>query len=177
MVPISTLSMFLVSVYYLEVHFSRPVRLFETPWTAAHQASLSITNSNSYPSSQWCHPATSSSVVPFSSCIQSFPASRSFLHIRWPKYWSFSFSISPSNEYSGLSSFQLDWFDLLEVQESSTPQFKSIHSSALSFLYTPVLTSTRDYWKNHSFVGKVMSLLSNMLSRLVIAFLLRTSIF
>ena len=67
---------------------------------------------NSCPSSRWCHPAISSSVVPFSSCLQSFPASEfsneSVLHIRWPKYWSFSFSISPSNEYSGQISFRID---------------------------------------------------------------------
>ena len=74
--------------------------------------------SASCPLSQWCHPAISSSVVPFSSCLQSFPASRSFsnksvLCIRWPKYWSFSFSISPSSEYSRLISFRIDWFDLL----------------------------------------------------------------
>ena len=77
--------------------------------------------SKSCPSSQWCHPTISSSVVRFSSCLQSFLASRVFsnesvLRIRWPKYWSFSFSISPSSEYSGLISFRIDWFDLLAVQ-------------------------------------------------------------
>ena len=76
--------------------------------------------------------------------------------IRWSKYWSFSFSISLSNEYSGLISFRMDWLDLLAVpmdsQESSpTPQFKSINSLVLSFLYSPTLTSIHDYWKNHSF--------------------------
>ena len=76
--------------------------------------------SNSWPLSRWCHPSISSSVVPFSSHLQSFPASGSFsnesvLHIRWPKYWSLSFSISPSNEYSGLISFRMDWLDLLAV--------------------------------------------------------------
>ena len=75
-------------------------------------------------------------------------------HIRWPKYW--SFSISPFNEYSGLVSFRIDWFDLLALptdseESSSTPQFKSISSSALSLLYDPTLTSIHDYWKNHSF--------------------------
>ena len=75
-----------------------------------------------------------------------------FLHIRWPKYWSFSFSISLSNEYSGLISFRIDWFDLLAVWGSSpTPQFKSINSSVLSFLYGPALTSIHDSWKNHNF--------------------------
>ena len=75
---------------------------------------------DSYPSSQWCHPIISSSVVPFSSCLQSFPASGTFLMsllpIMWPKYWSFSFSISPFNEDPGLISFRMDWFDLLAVQ-------------------------------------------------------------
>ena len=89
----------------------------------------------------------------------------------------------PSNEYSGLISFKIDWLDLLAVQgalkSSPTPQFKSINPSALSFLYSPTLTSIHDYWKNHSlsrqtFVGQVMSLLLNMLSRLVITFLPRS---
>ena len=81
-------------------------------------------------------------------------SNESLLHIRWPKYWSFSFSVSPSNEYSGLISFRMDWLDLLarDSQESSpTPQFKSIDSSALSFLYSPILTSIHDNWKNHTF--------------------------
>ena len=76
--------------------------------------------SNSSPLSWWCHPTISSSVIPFSSCLQSFPAlgssNESTLHIRWPRYWSFSFSISPSNEYSGLISFRINWFDCLAVQ-------------------------------------------------------------
>ena len=101
------------------------VRLFATPWIAAHQASLSFTNSwsllNSCPSIQWCHPTISSSAIPFSR-LQSFPvlgrvfSSESVFCIRWPKYWSFSFSISPSNEYSRLISFRIDWFNLLAVQ-------------------------------------------------------------
>ena len=77
------------------------------------------------------------------------------LHIRWTKYWSFSFSISPSNGYSGLISFRTDWLDLLAVQEtkesSPTPQFKSINSLVLNFLYSLALTSIHDYCKNHSF--------------------------
>ena len=81
--------------------------------------------------------------------------SESVLCIRWPKYQSFSFSISPSNEYSGLISFRTDWLDLLAVQRtqgsSPTPQLKSIDSSALSFLYSPTLTSIHDCWQNHSF--------------------------
>ena len=87
-----------------------------------------------------------------------FPSIRVFskesvLHIWWQKYWSFSFGIDPSNEYSGLISFRSDWFDpLADSQESSpTPQFKSINSRWLSFLYSPTLTSIPDYWKNHSF--------------------------
>ena len=78
--------------------------------------------------------------------------SESVLRIRWPKYWCFSFSISPSNEYSGLISFRVDWLDLLAVQGTltPTPQFKSINSLVLIFLYSPTLTSIHDYWENHS---------------------------
>ena len=89
-----------------------------------------------------------------------FPSIRVFsnestLHMRWPKYWSFSFSISPSNEHPGLISFRMDWLDLLAVQGTlksllQPPQFKSINSSVLSFLYSPTLTSIHDHWKNHS---------------------------
>ena len=75
------------------------------------------------------------------------------LCIRWPKYWSFHLGISRSHEYSRLISFRIDWFDLLDSQESSpAPQFKIINSSTLSLLYGPTLTSIHDYWKNHSFV-------------------------
>ena len=141
------------------------VWLFATPWTMARQSSLSITNSQSLlklmsiesvmPSNYLilCHPLLLPSIFP---SIKVF-SNESVLHIRWPKYWSFSFSISPSNEYSGLISFRIDWFDLLAVQgsllqeSSPTPQFKSINSSVLSFRYGPTLTSIRDYWKNHSF--------------------------
>ena len=127
-----------------------------------------------------CHPLLLPPTI-FSS-IRVF-SNESALHIRWPKYWSFTFKISPSNEYSGLISFRNDWLDLLAVQgtqeSSPTPQFKSINSSALCFLHSPTLTSIRDHWKNHSLtrqtlVGKVMSLLLNMLSRLVITFLPRS---
>ena len=97
-------------------------------------------------------------VIPFSSCLQSFPASGSFLrsqfyHIRWPKYCSFSFSISPSNEYSGLISFRIDCFDLVQgTQESSpTPQFKSINSLALSLLLVHLSHSYMTTGKKHSF--------------------------
>ena len=93
---------------------------------------------------------------PIPSSIRVF-SNESTLHIRWPKYQSFSFSISPSSEYSGLISFRIDWFHLLaaypwDSQESSpTPQLESISSSVLSFLYGPTLTSIHDYWKIHSF--------------------------
>ena len=89
-----------------------------------------------------------------------FPSIRVFsnesvLHIRWPKYWSFSFSISPSNEYSGLTSFGTDWFDRLAVQGAlkslPAPQFESINSLRVSLLYGPTLTSIHDYWNNQSF--------------------------
>ena len=134
-----------------------------TPWTAGHQVSLSITNSQSssklmsiesvMPSNHLtlCHPLL---LLP-----SIFPSIRVFsnesaLCIRWPKYWSFSFNISPTNEHPGLISFRIDWLDLLAVQgalkSSSIPQFKSINSSALSFLYSPTFTSTHDHWKNHS---------------------------
>ena len=154
---------------YLKVQFSsvqslNRVQLFATPWTAACQASLSITNFQSLlklmsiesvlPSNHLilCHPLLfPHSIFP---SIRLF-SNESVLHIRWPKYWSFSFSITPSNEYSGLISFRMDWLDLLAVQgilkSSPTPQFKSINSSVLSFLYSPTLTFIRDYWKNHSF--------------------------
>ena len=116
--------------------------------------------SNSCPSSQGCRPAISSSVSPVSSCLQSLLASGSLpmsqLCMRWPKDWSFSFNISPSNEHPGLISFRMDWLDLLAVQgtdsqeSSPTPQFKSINSSVLSFLHSPTLTSIHDHWKDHS---------------------------
>ena len=130
-----------------------------------------------------CHPLLLlPSIFP---SIRVFP-NESVLHIRWSKYWSFSFSISPANEYSGLISFRMDWLDPLVVQESysqessPTPQFKSINSSQLNFLYSPTLTSIHDYSKKiialtrQTFVGKIMSLFFNMLSRLVIAFLPRS---
>ena len=103
----------------------------------------------------------------------------SALHIRWPKYR--SFSISPSNEYSGLISFRIDWFNLRAVQgtlqeSSPTPQFESINSLVLSLLCGLALTSIHDYWKNCSFdyMNKVISLLFSTLSRFVMAFLLRS---
>ena len=136
------------------------VQLFVTPWTTACQASLSITNSRSLlklmsiesvmPSNRLmlCRPLLlPPSIFP---SIRVF-SKELFLHIRWPKYWSFSFSISPSNEYSGLIFFQIDWFAVQGTLESSpTPQCKSINSLVLNFLYSPTLTSIHDYWKNHS---------------------------
>ena len=153
------------TIQFSSVQSFSHVRLFATPWTADIRppcpSSTPGVYSNSCPLSRWCHPTILSSAVSFSSHLQSFPASirvfldESVLHIRWPKYWSFSFSISPSNEYSGLISFRIDWFDLLVVQgtqeSSPTSQFKSITSSAFSFLCSPTLTSTHDYWKKHSF--------------------------
>ena len=139
------------------------VQLFATPWVAARQASLSIINSRSslkltsiesvIPSNHLilCHPLLL--------LLSIFPSIRIFSNesvflIRWPKYWSFSFSIRPFNEYSGLISFRMDWLDLLAVQRtqesSRTPQFKSISSLVLSFLYCATLTSIHDDWQNHS---------------------------
>ena len=139
------------------------VRLFGTLWTAAHQASLSITNFQSLlklmPSRQWCHRTISSSVIPFSSRLQFFPASRSF-----PRSWFFASggqSIGVSASTSVLPMNFQDWFPIRwtgwnslqskGLKSPPTPQFKSIHSWALSFLYSPTLTSIHDYWKNHSF--------------------------
>ena len=104
--------------------------------------------SDSYPSSWWCHPTISSPPSVFS--LYQHQGNESALCIRWPKYWHFSLSISPSNEYLGLISFRIDWFDLLccprDSQESSpTPQFESINSLVLSFLYGPIFISIHDY--------------------------------
>ena len=141
------------------------VRLFVTPWIAACQDPLSITNS-------WRSPKLMSIelVMPSSHLILCRPllllppippsirvfSNKSTLHLRWPKCWSFSFSISPSNQHPGLFSFRMDWLHLPAVQgthsqeSSPTPQLKSINSLALSFLYSPTFTSIYDYWKNHS---------------------------
>ena len=141
------------------------IQLFVTLWTAACQASLSIINSQSplklmsfesvMPSNHLilCCPLLFLPSIFFS--IRVF-CNESVICIRWPKYWSFSFSISHSNEYSGLISFRIDWFGLLDVQgtlqeSSPTPQFQIISSSVLSFFYGPTLTFIHDYCKNHSF--------------------------
>ena len=140
------------------------VQLFVTSWTVACQASLSITNSQSLlklmsiesvmPSKHLilCHPLLlQPSIFP---SIRVF-SNESVLRIRWPKYWSFSFSISPSNEYSGLTSFRMDWLDLLAVQGTLKILLQH-HSSKESILWrsaffnSPTLTSTHNYWKNHS---------------------------
>ena len=135
------------------------VQLFATPWTAASQVSLYIASSwnllklmsieSLMPSNHLilCYPLL---LLP-----SIFPSMRVFscesVHIRWPKYWSFSFNISPSSAYSGLISFRMDLLDHLAVQgtqkSSSTPQFKSINYPVLSFICSPTLISIHDYWK------------------------------
>ena len=137
------------------------VQLFATPWTAARQVSLSIASCHSLlklmsiesvmPSNHLilCHPLL---LLPLIFPSLKVFSNESVLCIRWPEYCTFNFSISPSNAYSGLISFRMDWLDLLAVQGTSpTPQFKSINFSVLSFLYGPTLTSIHDYWKNHRF--------------------------
>ena len=141
------------------------VRLFETPWIAARQASLSINNTRSslklmsiesvMPPSHLilCRPLLLLPPIPPS--IRVF-SNESALRIRWPKYWSFSFSISPSNEHPGLSSFRMDWLDFLAVQGTlkSSRVFSSTtvqkHQFSGTQLYNPTLTSIHDHWKNHS---------------------------
>ena len=157
--------MFISSVQFGSSVLSDPLRLHKHRTLCdpmdAREASLSITNSRSLlkfipiksvmPSNHLilCCPLLLLPLI-FPSIRVSF--NESVLHIRWPKYWSSSFSISSSNEYSGLISFKIEWLDLLAVQESSpTPQFKIINSLAFSILYGPSLTSIHDYWKNHSF--------------------------
>ena len=147
--------------------------------------------SKSCPLSLWCHLTISSSIIALSSCLQSCPASGSLpmsvLWIRWPKYWSFSFSISPSNEYSGLISFRMDWLDLLAVQGTlkSLLQHRSSKASVLQCstffivqLSHPYMTTGKTIALTRwTFVGQVMSLLFNMLSRLVRDFLPRSRLF
>ena len=141
------------------------VRLFAAPQTVALQASLS--SRISWSLLRFMSIESGMLFIQFILCcplfllLSIFLSIRGFsnelaLCIRWPKYWSFSFSISPSNEYSGLISFQIEWFDFLAVQEtlesSPAPQFESINSSVLNHLYGPTLTSVHDYWKNHSYI-------------------------
>ena len=169
------------------------VQLFVTPWTAACQASLSITNSWSLlklmsielvvPSNQLilcCLLFLLPSIFPSSKVLSN----ESLLHIRWPKYWSFSFSIIPSIEYSGLISFRMDWLYHFAVQGilKSLLQHHSSKASVLQhsalfivqLLHLYMTTGKTIALTRQTFVGKVMSLLFNMLSRLVIAFLPRT---
>ena len=170
-----------------------PVWLFVTPWIAACQASLSITNSQSLlkltsiesvmPSNHliFCHPLLlPPSVFP---SIRVF-SNESVLHIRWPKYWSFSFNISPSNEHPGLISFRMDWLDLLVVQ-GTLKSLLQHHSSKASILWCsvffivqlshPYMTTGKTIALTRpNFVGKVMSLVFNILSRLAITFLPRS---
>ena len=161
------------------------VQLFVTPWTAACQASLSVTNSRSPPKPMSIESVMTSNHLilcrPFLLLLSIFPSIRVFsnqsaLHIRWPKYWSFSFNISPSNEHPGLISSRMDWLDLLAVQGN----LKSIlqhHSSKASILrrsaffavhlsYPYMTTGKTIALTRRTFVGKVMPLLFNMLSRL-----------
>ena len=123
-------------------------------------------HSNSCASSRWCHPAISSSVVPFSSCLQSFPASgssnRSGLRIRWPKYWSFSFSFSPSNEYSGLISFRMDWLDLHAVQ-GTLKSLLQHHNSKASILHCSAFFIVQLSYP-YMTTGKAIVLTSGLLS-------------
>ena len=168
------------------------VRLFVTPWTAARQASLFITNSRSPPklmSIESVMPSNHLSLCrPLLLLPSIFPSIRvglfsneSALPIRWPKYWSFSYSISPSNEYSGLISFRMDWLDLFDIQDTlkslhqnhtSISSKASVHRCSTFFivqLSLPYMTTGKTKalirW---TFVDKVMSLLFNMISRLVI---------
>ena len=137
------------------------VRLFATPWITARQASLSITNSPSSPTLTSIESVMPSShlilyrpllLPPIPPSIRVF-SNESTLPMKWPKYWSFSFSIGPSNEHPGLISFRMDWLDLAvqgTLKSPPTPQFKSINSLALSLLHSPTLTCIHDYWENHS---------------------------
>ena len=170
------------------------VRLFETPWTAAQQASLSFTISWSllnFMSIVWVMPSNYLTFCcPLLLSLSIFPGIRVFsnelaLHIRWPKYWSFSFNISPSNEHPGWISFRMDWLDLLAVQGTINSLLQH-HSSKASILWCsaffivqlshPYMTTGKTIALNRrTFVDKVMSLLLNMLSRLVITFLPRSN--
>ena len=170
-----------------------PVQLFVTPLTAACQASLSITNSWSLLKIMSIESMMPSNYLilfrPLLLLTSIFPSIRVFsnesvLHIKWPKYWSFSFSISPSYEYLGPISFRMDWLDLLAVQ-GTLKNLLQHHSSKASILWCsaffivqlshPYMTTGKTIALNRwTFVGKVMSLLLYMLSRLVITFLPRS---
>ena len=178
----------------LAVQLLSRVRLFTTPWTTAHQASLFFTVSLSLFKLRSIESAMLSSYLilchPLLLPPSIFPSIRVFsnesaLHIRWPKFWSFSISISPSNEHSGLISFRMDWLDLLAVQRTLKSLLQH-HTSKASILMCsaffviqlshPYMTTEKTIalirW---TLVSKVMSLLFNMLSRLVITFLPRSN--
>ena len=173
------------AVFISSFQLPNRVWLFVTPWTAAFQASLSFTNSQSL-----LKFISIKSVMPSNHLIlwrsllllpSIFPSTRVFSNesvlIRWPKYWSFSFTISPSNEYSGLISFRIDWFDLLAVQ-GTLKSLLQYHSSKASILWRSaffrVQLSHPYMTTGKTITGKVMSLLFNMLSILVITFLPRS---
>ena len=129
------------------------------PGFPVHHQLLETTQTHC-PLHRWCYPTISSSVIPFCSRLQSFPASGSFpmsqlFTSRGQSIGVSASAISPSNEHSGLISFRMDWLDFFAVQGTQeffpTPQFKSINSLVPSFLYSPTLTFIHDYWKNHSF--------------------------
>ena len=166
------------------------VWLFATPWTTAYQDSLSITSSQNLPKLMSTESVVPSSpLIPFLLLPSIFPSIRVFsndsaLHIRWTNYWSFSFNISPSNEHPGLISFRKDWLDLLAIQ-GTLKSLLQHHSSKTSILrhsafFTvqfshPYMTTGKTIALTRwTFVDKVMSLLFNMLSRLVITFLPRS---
>ena len=181
------------SKYISSVQSLSRVRLFATPWTVAHRASLSIPNCRSPPK-----PMSIESVMPSNHLIFCHPllllpsilpgirvfSSESALLMRWPNYWSFSFNICPSSEHPGLISFRMDWLDLLAVQGTlkSLLQHHSSKASILRHSAFIIVQLTHPYMTTGktialtrwTFVGKVMSLLFNMLSRLVITFLPRS---
>ena len=184
---------FWVEVAQASVQLLSHVRLFVTPWIAACSASMPITNSGSLLKLMSIKSVMTSIhlilycplllLPPIPPSIKVF-SNESTLHMRWPKYWSFSFSISPSNEHPGLISFRMDWLDLLAVQGilKSLPQHHSSKASILwcSAFFTvqlshPYMTTGKTIALTRwTFVGKVMSLLFNMLSRLIIIFLPRS---
>ena len=185
-----------MSVQFSSVQLLSRVQLFATPWIAAHQASLFITNSRSLlkfmpiesvmPSSHLilCRPLLLLPPIQDQGPSIRVFSNESALHMRWPKYWSFSFSISPSNEHPGLIPFRMDWLDLLAVQ-GTLKSLLEYHSSETSILrcsafFTvqlshPYMTTGKSIALTRwTFVGKVISLLFNMLSRMVITFLPRS---
>ena len=182
-----------IYIYINSVQSLSHVRLFATSWTAAHQASLSIfwillrliSSKSVMPSNHLILYCPLFLLLSISPSIRVF-SNESVLCIRWPKYRSFTFSISPSNEYSGLISFRMDWFDFLAVQ-GTLKSLLQHHSSKASILRCsaffivqlshPYMTTGKTIaLTRRTFVGKVMSLLFNMLSRLVITYLPRSKV-